>query len=171
VGSKERSIVIPAIRTFSDPILKEVCKAIQGDEDIGWLRDLEAACFANDGAGLAAPQIGVAKRAIFMTYGRNHGILMVNPELSEHSEEMVTAEERCLSYPGMAADIARHKSVRCTWALVLVYPTLRLDNRKMSRIFNDWEARVLQHEVDHLDGICRVGMPLQPKENESDDPT
>jgi peptide deformylase len=136
------------IRTFDDPILKTVCEPVQPGEDLAWLKDLEQACYANNGAGIAAPQIGIAKRAVFIRYGEQHGMVLVNPELAHFSEETETKEEGCLSYPGVWTPVERSLTVQCAWDL---------GASVRCRVFRGWEARVLQHEVDHLNGICRVG--------------
>lgn len=138
------------IRTFDDPILKAICEPVTAEDDAQQLhRQLQAACLEHNGAGLAAPQIGIAKRAIFIRYGKQHGITLINPLLSNLDEEMITMDEGCLSYPNVTAPIARHHSVCCTWTLP--------NGKHQSRKFVGWESRVLQHECDHLDGICKVG--------------
>lgn len=144
------------IRTFNDPILKTVCEPIASGEDLLWLKDLEAACYEHNGVGLAAPQIGIAKRAIFIRFGKQHGMVMLNPVLSAHGTGVESLEEGCLSYPQIFTSVQRPTFVRCAWESP--------DGKKRSRIFGQarlgWritESRVIQHEADHLDGICRVG--------------
>lgn len=138
-----------SIRQWDDPILKERCAEILLGDDLSWLKDLERACYENDGAGLAAPQIGIAKRAIFIRYGLEHGMILVNPILSRHSVETVNDVEGCLSYPEIRTPVARHQSVVCHWT--------HENGKRLFRCFSGFEARVLQHECDHLNGICRVG--------------
>lgn len=137
------------LRTFNDPILKVRCAAIEPDENLAWLSELERACYQHNGAGIAAPQIGIAKRAVFVRYGAEHGIVLVNPVLLQPSEETETDSEGCLSYPGIYTPVKRHKSVLCEWRTV--------GWNSCRRRFSGCEARVLQHEVEHLEGICRVG--------------
>lgn len=137
------------IRQFNDPILKVVCEPIAPGEDLSWLKDLERACYENDGAGLAAPQIGIAKRAVFIRYGKEHGLVLINPVLSCLSSTVATESEGCLSYPRFFTPVPRHTSVFCGWTMP--------NGKNGGRRFDLHEARVLQHEVDHLNGICLVG--------------
>jgi len=93
-----------------------------------------------NGAGLAAPQIGRPLRAILVGDG-----FIVNPEIVDHSPKQVADQEGCLSYPGVFATVFRWKWVAFTSR-----------GRGVTKI-DGFTAVVLQHEVDHLDGICLVG--------------
>lgn len=137
------------LHQFDNPILSQVCAPIDFADDLAWLPTLQQACVEHNGQGIAAPQIGIAKRAIFIRYGRDYGLTMVNPVLSQFSEEMITGPEGCLSYPGVTASVKRHQSVHCEWHDQF--------GAKFARYFRGTEAIVLQHEVDHLNGVCRVG--------------
>jgi len=150
--------VIPTIRTFNDPILKTVCTDVTAGDDLEWLAGFEQACYVNNGAGLAAPQIGLAKRVIFIAYGKSHGMFLVNPELSDFSPHKLIDREGCLSYPGTVTNVERHGFLTCAWWGVKKGANGKLEIAGIHRrVFRGFEARVLQHEVDHLNGICRVG--------------
>lgn len=152
--------VLPCIRTFDDPILKQVCIEIGPDEDVSFLDHMELFCFERLGAGLAAPQIGVAKRAIYLrtsiqqgNRGSNIGLKMVNPRIVLTSDVMESGEEACFSYPGIFTAVQRHKWIDLEWENV------NFSGKRIpcARSFVGYLARVVQHEMDHLNGICKVG--------------
>lgn len=105
----------------------------------------------NGGVGLAAPQVGVNKRIIAISLMQTYDdeeyrtIAMINPEIIEHSEEMYLDEEWCLSVPGEKGEVSRWKSVKVHF----------LDTKwmKYSLKLTELAARIIQHEIDHLDGV------------------
>jgi peptide deformylase len=113
---------------------------------------------AANGAGLAAPQIGVPLRVVIFGYAdpamRNPRYpdadpvpqtILVNPELEPLSEETEEGWEGCLSVPGLRGVVARHTQLR--------YRGVDLEGRPLERVATGFHARVVQHECDHLDGI------------------
>jgi peptide deformylase len=143
------------IRKGDDPILKQVCTPIEPGEPLPFLELMERACRrASNGVGLAAPQVGHARRVIF-TLSRNGmgdlGQFFINPVIIWRSKETDVAEEGCLSYPGITKRIRRFSEIRLAF--------LDRARRPHEVLFRGFPARVIQHEVDHLDGICRVGDP------------
>jgi peptide deformylase len=102
------------------------------------------------GIGLAAPQIGVMKRVIVYDLSEDGTGLtaLCNPVIVERSEECVTEEEGCLSVPGMGFQVARACRVTCEG--------LSLDGEPVRIEAEGLEARLFQHEVDHLDGVLIV---------------
>lgn len=137
------------MRTFDDPILKTVCHPLERGEDLTFLRSMRVECEAHNGVGLAAPQIGHAKRAVYIAPKNGERLFMLNPVVTDHSKITATDTEGCLSYPGVYVPIERFLSVRVRY----------FDEswREHERTFVYFGARVIQHELDHLDGICRVG--------------
>lgn len=111
------------------------------------LRDMEKATVKADGLGLAAPQVGLDMR---MCIARVNGRLtpMVNPEITWRSKTTETAEEGCLSLPGVWVPVPRSTSI------VVRYQTARGDTKELR--LTDMDARVVQHETDHLDGVLIV---------------
>ena len=125
------------------------------------LRELIADMFdtmrAADGAGLAAPQIGVPLRVVI--FGSVDGrpnprypeeppvpqTILVNPVLQPLDDEMEEGWEGCLSVPGLRGVVPRHRRLR--------YSGCGPDGRPIERIADGFHARVVQHECDHLDGI------------------
>ncbi len=126
------------------------------------LRTLVADMFdtmhAANGAGLAAPQIGVPLRVVIFGYAdpemRNPRYpdsdpvpqtILVNPELEPMPGGLEEGWEGCLSVPGLRGVVERHASLR--------YRGFDLDGRPIERVATGFHARVVQHECDHLDGI------------------
>jgi peptide deformylase len=97
----------------------------------------------NNGMGLSACQVGLPYSVFAMVGEPNH--VMFNPKIVDVSEEKVTLEEGCLSFPGILAPIARprHIKIRFTGP----------DGMTTTKKFTGMSARVVQHEMDHLDGV------------------
>ncbi len=104
------------------------------------------------GVGLAAPQVGHNIRVIVCKFNpgeKNEAIVtMVNPEILEMSNDTVDGEEGCLSLPGVWGKVqrARHVLVRF----------LNLKNQTQTLEFSDFNARIVQHEMDHINGVLFV---------------
>jgi peptide deformylase len=139
-----------AIRTYGDPVLRQRAREV---EDIdGRLKqladDMVETMYAAPGVGLAAPQVGVQRRLFVYDTGEGDGPqVIVNPVLSELRGEW-TFEEGCLSVPGLSWPIVRPKEVHLTG--------YDLHGNEVSIEADEYLARVLQHEVDHLDGVLLV---------------
>jgi peptide deformylase len=114
--------------------------------------DMHETMLAAPGVGLAGPQVGVMRRIIVINVpGEYQGdnepdveMTLLNPEIVK-SQGRSVAPEGCLSIPGWVGDVPR--------AEVITVKALDLDNREIRFKARDWVARVLQHEIDHLDGI------------------
>lgn len=114
---------------------------------------------AAPGVGLAAPQVNVPLRVIVVEYGGENDeengdepkkklYTLVNPEISRFSTDTEVATEGCLSIPGLVGDVERVKSV-----------TVQARNRRGQPTkvkASGWLARILQHEIDHLNGILYI---------------
>jgi peptide deformylase len=140
------------IRKYDDPILSTVCEPATAEDNLPQLvhEMTSVLMFERTGVGLAAPQVGIAKRIILIRPVRNGATTaMVNPEIYDRGESTETKPEGCLSYPGVTANIRRHTFIRVRW--------FDTQWKQHERYFRDWEARIIQHELDHLDGICQVG--------------
>jgi peptide deformylase len=107
------------------------------------------AMYQAPGVGLAAPQIGVLKRVIVYDLDDGAGLVsLCNPRIVQISEEKVLDEEGCLSLPGISVPVERAAVVVCE-AQTLLGEAVRLEA-------SDFHARLLQHEIDHLDGILII---------------
>jgi peptide deformylase len=115
------------------------------------LDDMLETMYAAPGIGLAAPQIGVARRAFVVDVG-NEGerapMFVINPEIVAHSETSNVAEEGCLSLPKQFGDVSRFDQIRMRY--------LDREGRVQEVEAEGLLARCLQHEIDHLDGILFV---------------
>ena len=105
----------------------------------------------NGGVGLAAPQVGVNKRLIVVSLMRDYEdedfrtIAMINPEITEHSLDTCNDKEWCLSVPGESGEVKRWMWVKVTF--------LDPEGKKYVMKLENLAARIIQHEIDHLDGI------------------
>ena len=106
--------------------------------------------YSTDGVGLAAPQVGINKR--FMVYNPTGDAkkwleeqTLVNPKIVEFSEAKEDETEGCLSFPGMNGTVSRSKWIKIE--------AQNLKGKKIKKKFVGWEARIFQHEYDHLEGI------------------
>lgn len=148
-----------------NPILGQICEEVSAEEPLAWLEELERITRkCKMAAGLAAPQIGVAKRAFFTLTADEkksvRGRLFINPQIIKASAEMNLLEEGCLSYLGIkkVKVVERHDWVRVRYC--------ERDFIPRERVFAGFFARVIQHEMDHLDGICKVGDADYPADGE-----
>lgn len=126
-----------------------------------WIKHLTTAMFdtmlERQGVGIAAPQVYVSKRIIIVASRPNlrypdapemQPIVMVNPEILEKSDQTVLGEEGCLSVPNERGQVSRAESIRVRY--------LNLNGHMVSQNFYGFPARVVQHEIDHLDGILFI---------------
>ncbi len=138
------------IVTVGHPALRQRAKKIHRvDESVKQLVDdlIDTVSATPNGAGLAANQIAVPLRAL-VTYVDQKPQVFINPEIVEESEEVDEAEEGCLSIPGWYGPVWRKERV-----------TVRALNEKGKQFkvkAADFEARVLQHEIDHLNGVLFI---------------
>lgn len=142
-----------------DPVLRRVAVPVAdptAPEIRDLVREMEASLAEAGGIGLAAPQIGISQRVILISVPATRrsddpddGPLpltaLVNPELTPIGDERALGMEGCLSIPGMRGEVERWLRVRLT----AVTP----EGRPVDAVMTGMRARVLQHEVDHLDGV------------------
>ena len=138
------------IRVFGDPVLRQRASEIT-DVDAGLVRlaeDMIETMYAAPGVGLAAPQVGVQKRLfVYDLHDEQGARTILNPVITEAAGEWVF-EEGCLSVPGLSFPITRPKTVHLTGR--------DLDGSEVSIEADELEARVFQHELDHLDGTLLI---------------
>jgi peptide deformylase len=143
-----RAAALAFIRRYGDPVLKS--KATPVDRFDEALRDQVARMGAimRDaiGVGLAAPQVGLSQRLLVYQVGHDSPVIaVVNPEIEWTSDDEEPLEEGCLSLPGVHIDVDRPIHVRVR----------AVDEFGEPRLIeaSGLEARVLQHEIDHLNGV------------------
>jgi peptide deformylase len=131
---------------------------IKGGEDCSELaKNMMEKMYECDGCGLAAPQVGVLKRLIVVDFTedseedkgkkkekKREPIYLVNPEIVSSSGDEVEGEEGCLSIPGIAINVKRPESVKVR--------AFGLEGNEFELDASGFPARVLQHEIDHLEG-------------------
>ena len=138
------------VRRYGDPILRTKAKPVADvtPEIRAIVDDMIETMYEEVGIGLAASQVGIPLR--LMVVGDERGgaaQALVNPVITQ-SEGAVTAEEGCLSIPGIFAQVTRAASV--------TLEAQDLDGRPVSLRARGLQARVFQHEMDHLDGILFI---------------
>jgi peptide deformylase len=150
-------MAIREVLKMGDPRLLEVSRPVTafGTAELeSLLRDMRDTMHEQNGAGLAAPQIGVGLRVVI--FGMEHNprypeaepvpfTVLVNPQLTPLGDDMEEGWEGCLSVPGMRGLVPRYRQLR--------YTGFDANGAPLDRIVSDFHARVVQHEVDHLDGI------------------
>ena len=143
--------VLP-ITVYGDKILKEKTKPVKqiDDEVIGNIRDMFQTMRNANGIGLAANQVNLDK-SIFVVdispiegYENNKPIAMINPVITSKSDELVIFEEGCLSLPALRAEVERPEIMEIKY--------LDTDEKEVILEADDWLARVILHEYDHLIG-------------------
>lgn len=144
-----RAAAMSFIRRFGDPVLKSRATPVATFDDALRSQVQRMGGLMNDamGVGLAAPQIGISQRLLVYRVGQDAPLVaLVNPELewSSNGDEEI-AEEGCLSIPGVGVDVERPVHVRVR----------ARDEYGEPRLVeaSGLEARVIQHEMDHLDGV------------------
>jgi peptide deformylase len=143
-----RAAAMSFIRRLGDPVLKSRATPVDRFDDSLRAQVSRMAGIMRDafGMGLAAPQLGISQRLLVYTVGSDAPVIaLANPEVEWSSEEQESLEEGCLSIPGVTVDVDRPVHIRVR----------ALDETGEERLLeaSGLEARVIQHEIDHLDGV------------------
>jgi peptide deformylase len=140
------------VRYLGDPVLREKAAPVPGvTEEIRTLiADMFDTMYAEEGVGLAAPQVGVGMRVIVVDPQdeKTTPFALINPEIVTASEDADRAEEGCLSLPGLKEIVERPVSVRVEG--------LDRDGAPTVLEAEGFLARILQHEIDHINGILFI---------------
>ena len=141
--------ILPIVTGAENPILRKKTKRVKRvtKEVLTFIEDLQDTVIARKGAGIAAPQVGSNQRICLALIGKRM-VTLIDPLITWMSDETVTGDEGCLSLPGIWLRVERAKSI------VLSY--IDEKGKPQERKLSGWDARVVQHEVDHLDGILIV---------------
>ncbi len=156
-------MTIKKIAQLGNPVLRQPCAAVDAEE-MGTpelntlLEDLHDTLkhfqkTHGTGRGIAAPQIGVSKRVVCIDYS-DIKIMMINPVITSHSEEMFRVWDSCFSYWGIVFEVSRFKTIEVCY----------LDAQgKTQTVTADGDlSELLQHELEHLDGAVAIDQ-LVPK--------
>jgi peptide deformylase len=148
--------VRPVLR-MGDPLLLQVAEPVEQfdtPELHALIQDMEDTMQHMDGAGIAAPQIGVSQRVVIFGVGANPRYpdaeqvpytVLINPTLTPINDEEEDGWEGCLSVPGMRGIVPRYTRLH--------YTGFDQYGKPIDRMVSGFHARVVQHECDHLDGI------------------
>ncbi|MDQ7004661.1 MAG: peptide deformylase [Ghiorsea sp.] len=151
--------------TLPDERLRQVSQPVTTFDDklLAFTQGLEAAMLHGaGGVGIAAPQLGVLQRIIIVDCSlglhknKNHGrLIMINPEIIEHDGE-VLGREGCLSVPEWVGTVPRARRITVSYQ--------DIDGQQQELSTKAFEARVIQHEIDHLDGILFIDKVVSTKD-------
>lgn len=142
-------MAVREVRLLGDPVLRQAAKPVAEITDAtrALIADMFETMYAEDGVGLAAPQVGISERIIVVDPRDegSRGFALVNPVIVERSAETDRAEEGCLSIPGLREIVERPSRV--------VVEGLDPDGRSVRLEAAELLGRILQHEIDHIDGV------------------
>jgi len=128
------------------------------EDDLSFIAKMKkvlAAC--KSGVGLAGVQIGFNKKVVVLDAKKDGRYkVYINPEIIEHSEETVKDYEGCLSYPKISIPVERYVSVKVKY--------VSEDFKEHVDNMSNFEARIIQHEIDHISGKCLVGDAWKAKQ-------
>jgi len=150
-------VTVLDIITLPEPVLRKKARKVSqyNSELQALIDDMVETMRAAPGVGLAAPQVNVSLRVIVVEFGDEEDevfppklYIIVNPELSKFSQEVVSGTEGCLSIPGFVGEVERSKTV--------VVKGYNRQGQPLKIKTKGWLARIFQHEVDHLDGILYI---------------
>ena len=149
---------VRTILQLGDPRLRERCAAVSDptspsvSELVADLADTLAYWRANTGygRGIAAPQIGVLERVIFLKLPGRDPWPLINPEIVRRSEERIVVWDACLSFLAIFMQVERHR------AIAVRYQDLQGKSREIEAGEQSDLSELLQHEIDHLDGILAI---------------
>jgi len=150
----------PVLRTPADPVAFPLSAPTRAliDDMLATLREA-------DGVGIAAPQVYEPLQIFLVAPKPNPRypeaveeapIVVVNPEIVERSDEMVRGWEGCLSIPGLRGEVPRHRRIVARFR--------GLDGAEVVRPFEDFVARIFQHEDDHLRGLTFLDRLESPRD-------
>ncbi|MEM6868687.1 MAG: peptide deformylase [Cyanobacteria bacterium P01_C01_bin.121] len=143
-----------SIHRLGDRVLRQPTKRVaKVDNSLRELvRKMLQTMYSEDGIGLAAPQVGVNKQLLVVDADPENAsappLVMINPKITGYSDTLATGQEGCLSIPGVYLDVVRPEGIEVSFKDESGRP------QKMKA--NDLVARVIQHEMDHLNGVMFV---------------
>ena len=146
-----RRAALAQIRQYPDGVLRMTAREVEEfDDDLARLADRMGQLMRDArGVGLAATQVGVLQRLFVFQAGDDEDVTaVVNPEITVHGDETETMDEGCLSLQGVLVPVPRAVSVTLAGQ--------DLQGGRFERELEEMDARVVQHELDHLDGVLML---------------
>ena len=137
------------VRLYGDPVLRQVATPVRDitAEIKRIIVDMTETMWHQVGIGLAAPQVGLPYRILVMDDGKGGAQALINPEIESRSGT-IREEEGCLSLPGIFGVVERSKTI--------TVKTTDADGKPVSFEATGLKARIVQHELDHLDGVLFI---------------
>jgi peptide deformylase len=155
------SAILPVAQRGEAILTLEAAAVAQDELNSDWLKQLalvmQATMLARNGVGIAAPQVYISKRVIIVASRPNPrypdapdmpAVTMINPEIIEYSTETCLGEEGCLSVPEQRGQVERAYAVKVRYFTV--------QGEQVEQSYEGFPARIVQHEIDHLNGILFV---------------
>ncbi len=155
-------VSILPIKLYGSPTLRKKAKALTkiDEQDKDLIVDMIDTMYSNCGVGLAAPQVGASKRIIIVdissTENSTETLVLINPEIIKTKGEK-NQEEGCLSIPGTKGEIKRSEKIKVQG--------IDIDGIEFEIEVNGLVSRVIQHEIDHLNGILFVDKLSEQEQN------
>ena len=147
-----------------DDILRKHCREVSEvtDRIRETMQDMLETTRSEQGVGIAAPQVGIMRRMFVAEPEPERVYFMINPVMLEQSGSQ-SGDEGCLSVPGLIGSVERPSHIKIE--------ALDLDGNKQVYEFDDFDARVMCHEYDHLDGVLYIDKAehIRPAESEAVD--
>lgn len=139
-----------------EPVLRKKSREVTEFNEKLWtlIDDMYDTMYKEEGCGLAAPQVGILRRVIVIDCGEK--VEMVNPVILSSSGE-VGMNEGCLSVPNRNGYVLRAKKIKVAFQT--------RTGEKKTKTYYDFEARALQHEIDHLDGVLYIDKATEARED------
>jgi peptide deformylase len=159
---QRRDDAMAHVRRLGDPVLKTRALPVSRFDaelrrQVDWMRDLMEGAV---GVGLAATQVGIVERVlVYRTEPESPIVAVINPEIEWRGGETEIAEEGCLSIPGVHVDVERNVHLRVG--------ALDETGTPFTIEASGFEARVLQHEIDHLDGVLMLDRTTREQRREA----
>lgn len=140
------------IRKYPDDCLREISRdvetnSIQSPEIQTFVKDLKETLLVENGIGIASPQVGVNLRIIIVDLDENPKVF-INPKITKKSRRKLSIEEGCLSIPGIYGVVRRYRSINVE--------AFDEDGKQLIFKAEGLFAVVLQHEIDHLNGVLFI---------------
>ena len=154
-------MAIRKIVTEGDDILRKHCREVSEvtDRIRETMQDMLETMRSEQGVGIAAPQVGIMRRMFVAEPEPERVYFMINPVMLEQSGSQ-SGDEGCLSVPGLIGSVERPSHIKLE--------ALDLDGNKQVYEFDDFDARVMCHEYDHLDGVLYIDKAEHIRQAESE---